>query len=558
MDLTARHIDLQRIEDDVKTMTEDRAALDRQRKDLDVLFTNPVFDRIALFAQAQKPESMSFPQLKIMIPLGVVLIAGLTGGLVVLREILDQRVRGPADLSTMARIRILGLVSDVQEDPTRPANIFTAFRDAPTGVTAESFRLLRAPVVKAMDQQGHKSLLVLAGMPGSGGTTVATNLGLACAGADERVLIIDANLRRPGIQKAFGLPDGAGLGDVLAGAVKLDDAVRPTSASGLFVLTSGSAANRTMPERARLRVQMARVLTEAKGKFDRIIIDSMPAIVSGDGFALANRVDAVALGRAGPQRWKLRPWVARLRNQLGECRGASSFFGVIIVNAPFVRPPAAICGQHQGHARVPATAARRPDARRAGNLRFPFFAPITWTNLPAQNRTPCTAAGPIGAGVSGARWRASMRCSLITGGSGFIGIASGARCLLDRGDHVTVIDEISPPGRRINLLLAAHERSRASSRPIWPGALNALGPGERFDQIYHLAAAVGVKLVVENPARCIHTNIELTLQTPRARSRPTAPGARAMGKRRVPPPRSSPPPPRSTARRKTSVLRKRT
>lgn len=324
-DLTHLRVTLKDIEEETKSKTEERTRLDAQRKQLVLLLSNPVFERVRQIVPAQKPQTMSFPQLKILIPLGTILLCGLTAGLVVLREVLDQRVRGPADLATIARIRVLGLVSDAQEDPTRPANLATAFRDAPSGVTSESFRLLRAPLVKAMDQGGHKSLLVLAGMPGSGATTVATNLALACAGADERVLVIDANLRRPGIQKALGLADGLGLGDVLAGASKLDEAVRPTSADNLYVLTIGSAANRAMPERLASE-SMARLLNEAKGKFDRIIIDSAPAIVSGDGLALANRVDAVALVvRAMSEK---RGLVARLRAQLGESRG--EFLGVIV------------------------------------------------------------------------------------------------------------------------------------------------------------------------------------------------------------------------------------
>jgi UDP-glucose 4-epimerase len=99
--------------------------------------------------------------------------------------------------------------------------------------------------------------------------------------------------------------------------------------------------------------------------------------------------------------------------------------------------------------------------------------------------------------------------TLITGGGGFIG-SHLADHLLARGDHVTVIDDLST-GRRSNLppTHEAEGRLRFFEADL-AGALHALGPGERFDQIYHLAAAVGVKLVVENPARCIHTNIELT------------------------------------------------
>ena len=98
------------------------------------------------------------------------------------------------------------------------------------------------------------------------------------------------------------------------------------------------------------------------------------------------------------------------------------------------------------------------------------------------------------------------RRSLITGGAGFIG-SHLADLLLARGDHLTVIDDLSTG--RLSNLPAVHPRLRFLEADL-ATALAALGPGERFDEIYHLAAAVGVKLVVEEPSRCIHTNIELT------------------------------------------------
>lgn len=94
--------------------------------------------------------------------------------------------------------------------------------------------------------------------------------------------------------------------------------------------------------------------------------------------------------------------------------------------------------------------------------------------------------------------------SLITGGAGFIGSHLVER-LLDRGDSVTVIDDLST-GRRSNLP-ADHPRLRFIEADLRQ-ALSAFGRGERFDEVYHLAAAVGVRLVVEDPIRCIETNVE--------------------------------------------------
>lgn len=105
-------------------------------------------------------------------------------------------------------------------------------------------------------------------------------------------------------------------------------------------------------------------------------------------------------------------------------------------------------------------------------------------------------------GTDGARAPGARRV-LITGGSGFVG-SHLARLLLERGDSVTIIDNLST-GRRGNLP-PAHERLRFLEADL-SHALNALGAGERFEEIYHLAAAVGVKLVVDDPIGCIETNI---------------------------------------------------
>ncbi len=95
---------------------------------------------------------------------------------------------------------------------------------------------------------------------------------------------------------------------------------------------------------------------------------------------------------------------------------------------------------------------------------------------------------------------------LVTGGAGFIG-SHLCDLLLAEGSTVTVIDNLST-GRRENLP-AAHPRLRFIEADL-SHALAAFGPGERFDEIYHLAAAVGVRLVVDDPIRCIETNVHGT------------------------------------------------
>lgn len=284
-----------------------------------------VGDRVRILAAGETPKSLSFPQLKVLVPLGAILMTGLVGGLIFLREVLDQRVRGPHEAAMVPRVKVLGIVPQASDDPSRPLSVETAFRDSPTGVITESFRQMRAPLMQKMQQAGHKSLMVISGMPGSGATTVASNLALGCAGAGERVLIIDANFRRPAMQRVYKLADKAGLADVLAGTATLDEAIQDSTQPGLSVVCAGSAAARAVPERLASEV-MNRVMAEASAKFDRIFVDVPPAIVAGDGMAVANRCDAaIIVVRAYSEK---RGLLARIRNQLGDTR--ADFLGVVV------------------------------------------------------------------------------------------------------------------------------------------------------------------------------------------------------------------------------------
>lgn len=100
----------------------------------------------------------------------------------------------------------------------------------------------------------------------------------------------------------------------------------------------------------------------------------------------------------------------------------------------------------------------------------------------------------------------SARRALVSGGAGFIGSHLVER-LLERGDRVTVVDNLTT-GRRCNLP-EDHPHLRFIEAPV-KQAIEVFGPGERFDEIYHLAAAVGVQLVLEDPIASIETNVEQT------------------------------------------------
>lgn len=281
--------------------------------------------RIRLADSPSLPDSVYFPRLSYMLAFGLVLSLGLTAGVIVLREVIDQRIKGPSDITIMPRMRLLGMVPTAADDPSRPGAPETAFRDSSSGAIAESFRQMRPAIIKRMQQAGHKSLLIGGAMPGSGSTTVAANLAMCCAAADQKVLLVDANFRRPALHKVFKLGEGPGLGDVLCRKASLTEAVQQTSVPNLHLLSSGTAAARSVPERLATEA-MTQVIQDAVSAYDLVIVDTAPMMVAGDGFALANRCDAVLLVvRAMAEK---RGLIARIRDQLGESKG--EFLGAVI------------------------------------------------------------------------------------------------------------------------------------------------------------------------------------------------------------------------------------
>jgi len=288
-------------------------------------------DRVRVYQAEREPTEVWLPKWYIVVPGVIVLLTGFVGGLVTVREILDQRVKSPADIAMLPRTKVLATIPHASFDPSSPAVVETAFRDEPRGVLAESYRQARASILERMRDGGHKTLLVVSATPAAGGTSLVANLGVAAANADLRVLIIDANLRRPSMHRVFGIEQEPGLTEVLSGEATLESAVRSGGTPGLSVLTSGSTGNGGFERLASEKAN--EVASRVRNDYDLVLIDAPPAIVSGDAASLANRVDATVLVVRAYQ--AKRGLVGRVRNELGE--QSAEFLGVI-VNA--VRPAA--------------------------------------------------------------------------------------------------------------------------------------------------------------------------------------------------------------------------
>ncbi|VAX42334.1 hypothetical protein MNBD_PLANCTO03-2315 [hydrothermal vent metagenome] len=325
IDLSKTQVKVDDIETEIENTLLNKSEMEAQLQSLKGIAGLSTAQRIVVLQNQTIPDKPVFPDILYMVPAGVVLVLGLTTGIVFLRELLDQRVKGPGDIAMIPHTRVLGYIPDACECSCTPKDqVQHAFAKAPRGVLAESFRQIRSPLLKHADRAGHKTIMVMAGMPSSGTSTVVANLAEATAGAGKKTLVIDANFRRPTQHKFFGISDAPGLADILADASTLSMTAQATGSANLSILPAGSAAARIVERFA--SEKFAELLAEASAEYDIIFIDVPPAIIAGDGLSIANRCDAsVLVVKAYAEK---RGLVSRIRNELGDAR--AEFLGVIV------------------------------------------------------------------------------------------------------------------------------------------------------------------------------------------------------------------------------------
>lgn len=323
-ELNAINVQIEDLLQKINYLQQDRTQANGELQSLMALANIDISQRVVLNQSEMAPNEMSFPRLSILIPAGALLSLLLVGGTMLVRELVDQRIKSPADIGIIPRTRLLGWVPDAAEDPQSAGAVETTFRDRPRGVVAESFRQLRSAMDKRLRQAGHRTVVVLSGLPSSGATSVASNLALAAAAADQRVLLIDANYRRPSVHRVFGAQEAPGLADALAKQIDLDAAIQHTSTPTLDLLAAGTRDARVVE---RLSADgMLELLSQVRNLYDLVLIDVAPAIVAGDGIALANRCDAsILVVKAFGEK---RGMIARIKNDLSDSRG--EFLGVVV------------------------------------------------------------------------------------------------------------------------------------------------------------------------------------------------------------------------------------
>jgi capsular exopolysaccharide synthesis family protein len=271
------------------------------------------FNNIRVVDSALIPGTPESPRVGTTIAFGTV--CGLLLGLAfaVSRELLDRSIKAPDDIERDLGITFLGLLPIIgskgsassyyrrrhrKHGPPLERNAIKTLAELvvhnePTSGIAEAARAIRTNILFMAPDNPFRRLLVTSAGPAEGKTTVACCIAVAMAQAGQRVLLMDCDLRRPRIHRIFGHSNDVGVTGALLNRSELDSALRATEIPNLTILTSGPIP----PNPAELLHSdaFARLLTDLQERFDRIVLDSSPAVPVTDAIVASRLVDGTVV-----------------------------------------------------------------------------------------------------------------------------------------------------------------------------------------------------------------------------------------------------------------------
>jgi polysaccharide biosynthesis transport protein len=279
-DLSKKSVDYNVMEREAKTNREIYSALLTREKELSVS-SNSRQNNVRVIDHAEVPGAPMAPTGRrtwlLSFAVGLALAVGVAYGL----DYMNDTIKTPEDVTRRLKLPFLGLVPSVRGDK----HPVLASSHVPHDF-GESFRALRTSLISKYPGEGTKTIIVTSAQPLEGKTTTAANIGMALAYGGSRVLLVDADMRRPGLHRPLRLTNERGLSQVLIGQARVRDVIQRTVDPNLLAITAG----RTPPNPSELLAseRMKTLLANlSHGPFDWIIIDTPPVLAVTDAVILA-------------------------------------------------------------------------------------------------------------------------------------------------------------------------------------------------------------------------------------------------------------------------------
>lgn len=246
---------------------------------------------LTVIEEATVPTTPISPNVRMNVLLASLIGLILAVGGAFLTEYLDDTIKSAEDVERMAGLPTLGAIARI-EGQDYPDKLIAMRK--PLAPTVESYRALRTNIQYSSVDKPIRTLMLTGPGPSEGKSVCLANLGVVMAQSDLKVIIVDADLRRPVQHEIFSLPNSSGLSSAILNSNSgVREHLQPTKVENLFVLTSGPLPPN--PSELLASERMKEIIEELRGEADIALFDSPPSLVVADAAILGTRMDGVIM-----------------------------------------------------------------------------------------------------------------------------------------------------------------------------------------------------------------------------------------------------------------------
>jgi polysaccharide biosynthesis transport protein len=248
-------------------------------------------NRLTVIEPANLPTTPIGPNNAMIVLLSAAVGFALAAGAAYLLEYIDDTIKTSSEVSRLLKQPVIGQIGEAEKRKKDKAT-GSYISQNPRSVIAEGFRHLRTNIEIAEGDKPAKVILVTSPSIGDGKTFTAANLATVLAQGGKKVVLIDADLRKPSLHTYLGLDNSQGLSDLFKGRLDLSKAVQTWNEEKVFVITTGELPSEPYEQISSRK--MERILDGLKQVADVIVLDGPPLIVV-DATILAKRADGVLI-----------------------------------------------------------------------------------------------------------------------------------------------------------------------------------------------------------------------------------------------------------------------
>ena len=232
-------------------------------------------------------------------------------GLAFFQEYMDNSIKSAEDITRFFKLPTLGMIPKLQslsgkrkygygyrhiqalEKSDQPRTIDLIAHKSPNSLMAEAYRSVRTSLLLSAPDHPPKSIVITSALPSEGKTATAVNTAVSLTQTGSRVILIDADMRKPRLHQIFGTNGGAGLSNFLSGSASLKEVIRETAVPNLFVVPCGAVPPN--PAELILSDRLRRMIEALSQYFDFVILDSPPLLNVSDARILSTACEASIL-----------------------------------------------------------------------------------------------------------------------------------------------------------------------------------------------------------------------------------------------------------------------